>query len=90
MQAAVANGAFAPPRPAAAPRGALGNAGFRPPHAAPDQPDQGFRERFPAQHRTTDGHLVRSRAEVLIDNWNRVLSVKMTGVLIATPMRPCR
>ena len=29
----------------------------------------GFRDRFPANHRATDGHLVRSRAEMLIDNW---------------------
>ncbi len=29
----------------------------------------GFRDRFPPTHRTTDGHLVRSRAEALIDNW---------------------
>lgn len=28
-----------------------------------------FRERFPARFRATDGHLVRSRAEMLIDNW---------------------
>lgn len=28
-----------------------------------------FRNRFPANFRTTDGHRVRSRAEVLIDNW---------------------
>lgn len=28
-----------------------------------------FRDRFPARHRTTDGHLVRSKAELLIDNW---------------------
>lgn len=28
-----------------------------------------FRERFPAKFRATDGHLVRSRAEMLIDNW---------------------
>lgn len=28
-----------------------------------------FRERFPAQFRATDGHMVRSRAEMLIDNW---------------------
>jgi hypothetical protein len=27
------------------------------------------RERLPAQHRATDGHMVRSKAEVLIDNW---------------------
>lgn len=31
--------------------------------------DRQFRDRFPAQHRTTDGHLVRSKAELLIDNW---------------------
>lgn len=30
---------------------------------------EAFRNRFPAQFRTTDGHRVRSRAEVLIDNW---------------------
>lgn len=32
---------------------------------------QGFREKYraSAQHRTTDGHFVRSKAEVLIDNW---------------------
>jgi len=28
-----------------------------------------FRTKFPAQLRTTDGHYVRSRAELLIDNW---------------------
>jgi len=28
-----------------------------------------FRERFPARFRATDGHLVRSRAEMLIDKW---------------------
>ena len=32
-------------------------------------PTGGFRERWPAQHRTTDGHWVRSKAEVIIDNW---------------------
>ncbi len=37
-----------------------------PPTAAADL---GFRERFPASERTTDGHWVRSRAESLIDNW---------------------
>jgi hypothetical protein len=31
--------------------------------------DRSFRDKFPAKHRTTDGHLVRSKAEVLIDNW---------------------
>jgi hypothetical protein len=29
----------------------------------------GFREKFAAKHRTTDGHFVRSKAEMLIDNW---------------------
>lgn len=29
----------------------------------------GFREKFEAKHRTTDGHFVRSKAEMLIDNW---------------------
>lgn len=28
-----------------------------------------YRERFPATHRATDGHMVRSRGEMLIDNW---------------------
>jgi len=28
-----------------------------------------FREKFKAKHRTTDGHYVRSKAEMLIDNW---------------------
>ena len=28
-----------------------------------------FREKFIAKHRATDGHLVRSKAEMLIDNW---------------------
>ena len=29
----------------------------------------GFREKFEAKLRTTDGHYVRSRAELVIDNW---------------------
>ena len=28
-----------------------------------------FREEFEAKHRATDGHFVRSKAEMLIDNW---------------------
>jgi len=28
-----------------------------------------FREKFKAKHRSTDGHFVRSKAEMLIDNW---------------------
>jgi hypothetical protein len=29
----------------------------------------GFRDKFEAKQRTADGHYVRSRAEMLIDNW---------------------
>lgn len=35
----------------------------------PVQEKQDFREKFEAKHRATDGHFVRSRAEMLIDNW---------------------
>ena len=28
-----------------------------------------FREKFEAKHRSADGHFVRSKAEMLIDNW---------------------
>jgi len=31
--------------------------------------DVGFREKFEAKHRSADGHFVRSKAEMLIDNW---------------------
>ncbi len=31
--------------------------------------EKGFREKFIAKHRATDGHFVRSKAEMLIDNW---------------------
>jgi len=31
--------------------------------------DSNFREKFIAKHRATDGHMVRSKAEMLIDNW---------------------
>lgn len=31
--------------------------------------DTGFRDKFPAKFRATDGHSVRSRSEMLIDNW---------------------
>ena len=34
-----------------------------------DDLDVGFRGKFDAKHRTTDGHMVRSRAEMIIDNW---------------------
>jgi len=30
---------------------------------------KGFREKFPATLRTKDGHLVRSKSEIIIDNW---------------------
>jgi len=29
----------------------------------------GFRDKFKAEHRAADGHMVRSKAEMLIDNW---------------------
>lgn len=29
----------------------------------------GFRDKFVAKHRATDGHFVRSKAEMIIDNW---------------------
>ncbi|MDR7315539.1 glycerol kinase [Brevibacillus nitrificans] len=31
--------------------------------------DVGFREKFVAKHRSADGHFVRSKAEMIIDNW---------------------
>lgn len=38
--------------------------------AKPETDDSpGFREKFEAKLRTTDGHYVRSKAEMLIDNW---------------------
>lgn len=37
--------------------------------------DIGFREKFPAKHRTTDGHYVRSKAEMLIDNFLYMLEI---------------
>jgi hypothetical protein len=37
--------------------------------SAPGDPSADFRAKFPATFRTQDGHMVRSRAEVLIDNW---------------------
>ena len=39
------------------------------PSGEEDKKAQSFRDRFPASHRTADGHFVRSRAEMLIDNW---------------------
>lgn len=37
--------------------------------AATEPKDVGFRDRFPAKFRATDGHFVRSRSEMLVDNW---------------------
>lgn len=37
--------------------------------------DIGFREKFEAKHRTTDGHYVRSKAEMLIDNFLYMLEI---------------
>ena len=34
-----------------------------------DSDDAGFRDKFPAKLRTADGHFVRSKAEMLVDNW---------------------
>lgn len=31
--------------------------------------DQDFRKKYPAQYRTMDGHYVRSKSEVIIDDW---------------------
>jgi hypothetical protein len=33
------------------------------------QDDLQFRQKFPAQYRATDGHHVRSKSELVIDNW---------------------
>lgn len=46
--------------------------------------EKGFREKFrsTAEHRTTDGHWVRSKAEMLIDNW-----LYMAGVVHAYERR---
>ena len=43
-------------------------------HSHPEETESnaaqpGFREKFPATHRCADGHYVRSKAEMLIDNW---------------------
>jgi len=48
-------------------------------HSEPEESEQqeptekvaakGFREKFEAKHRSADGHFVRSKAEMLIDNW---------------------
>lgn len=35
----------------------------------------GFRDKFPPPHRTQDGHYVRSKSEIIIDNWLYVAKV---------------
>lgn len=37
--------------------------------------DNDIRTKFPAKHRATDGHFVRSKAEMLIDNWLYMVEV---------------
>lgn len=37
--------------------------------AAEKPTEKSFREKFQAKHRTADGHFVRSKAEMIIDNW---------------------
>ncbi|WP_263833727.1 hypothetical protein [Sulfurospirillum oryzae] len=34
-----------------------------------EKEEKDFRERYPATHRTKDGHFVRSKAEMIIDDW---------------------
>ncbi len=38
-------------------------------HQGDSSDSKGFREKFPATLRTKDGHLVRSKSEIIIDNW---------------------
>jgi hypothetical protein len=45
------------------------------PETTEKQEAPGFREKFPATHRCADGHYVRSKAEMLIDNWLYVAEV---------------
>jgi len=46
-----------------------GNAGENTQEQVDKFEDSNFREKFQAKHRATDGHFVRSKAEMLIDNW---------------------
>lgn len=41
----------------------------KPPPSTSESLAEDFRAKFPATHRAADGHMVRSRAEMLIDNW---------------------
>ncbi len=51
--------------------------------AKADPAKDDFRSKFPCTHRTQDGHVVRSRAEVLIDNW-----LYVQGIVHAYERRP--
>jgi len=46
-----------------------GNAGEETREKAAKSSGDDFRTKFEAKHRATDGHFVRSKAEMLIDNW---------------------
>jgi hypothetical protein len=48
----------------------------------PEKVQQTFREKFTPKNRATDGHWVRSRAEMLIDNW-----LYMSGIIHAYERR---
>ncbi len=47
----------------------LGNAGENTQEKVNKSDNNDFRTKFEAKHRATDGHFVRSKAEMLIDNW---------------------
>jgi len=46
-----------------------GDAGENTQEMIDNSKNSNFREKFIAKHRSTDGHMVRSKAEMLIDNW---------------------
>lgn len=56
--------------------------GDAPQAAAKNHDEVSFRDKFPATHRTQDGHIVRSKAEMLIDNW-----LYMAGIVHAYERR---
>lgn len=46
-----------------------GNEAEEVPAEPKEEQSVGFRDKFKAKHRTTDGHKVRSKSEIIIDNW---------------------
>ena len=50
-------------------KGEVSSAGQDYSHQTDSSDSKGFREKFPATLRTKDGHLVRSKSEIIIDNW---------------------